>query len=49
MNFLPGSVESRTTVVIVDRAPGRELVGDVPQLGAGPDDVEDGVDDIANV
>jgi hypothetical protein len=49
MNLLPGSIESPTAVVIVNRAPGRELVGDVPPLAAGPDEVEDGVDDIANV
>jgi hypothetical protein len=49
MNFLPGSVETPTAVIIVDGAPGRELVGDVPPLAAGPDEVEYGVDDIANV
>jgi hypothetical protein len=49
MNLLPGSIEPPTAVVIVDRAPGRELVGDVPPLAAGPDEVEYGVDNIANV
>ena len=45
VNLLPAPVEPPTAVVIVDRAPGRELVGDVPPLAAGPDEVEDGVDD----
>ena len=50
VNLLPGPIEAPTAIVIVDRAPGREVVGDVPPLlAAGPHEVEDGVDDLADV
>ena len=38
VNLLPGPIEPPTAVVIVDRAPGRELVGEVPPLAAGPNE-----------
>src|SRR2546423_10688058 len=49
MNLLPGPIEAPTAVVIVDGAPGREIVGEVSPLAAGPHEVEDGVYDLANV
>ena len=49
MYLLPGPIQAPTAVVIVDRAPGGELVGDVPPLAARAKEVEDGVEDLANV
>ena len=49
VNLLPGPIEAPTTIVIVDRAPGREVVGEVPPLAAGPHKVEYSVDDLTDV
>jgi hypothetical protein len=44
---LPGSIEAELSEVVVDAAPGREVVRKQAPRTAAPYDVEDGVEDLA--
>src|SRR5262249_57633624 len=45
---MQGAVVSPLSDVAPDGTPGREVVGEVAPLAAGPQEVEDGVEDIAH-
>ena len=49
VDLFPGPIQSPTTIVIVDRAPGREVMGQIPPLATAPHEVDDGVYHLANV
>src|SRR5215203_1374866 len=44
---LPGPIQAELPEVVVDAAPGREIVGKQAPRTAAPHDVEDGVEDLA--
>jgi len=49
VDALPGPIEPSASVIIVNRAPRRQVARQVPPLAASPNEVEDGVDDLANI
>ena len=46
MDRLPGAVQPPHAEVVIDRLPGRELVGQEPPLTATTDHIEDGIQDL---
>src|SRR5664279_2853616 len=46
VDLVQGAVVPPLVEVPPDRAPGREVLGDVSPMAAGAEDVEDGVDDV---
>ena len=49
MDRVEGAVVPPLVEVPPDRGPGREVLGQVPPLATGPQDVKDGIDDIPQV
>ena len=48
VDVLPGAIEAPTPVVVMCRAPRRELVGQMPPRTAGTHEIEDTVDDLTH-
>lgn len=46
MHRLPDAIQSPEPEVVIDRLPGRELVGQQPPLTTTTDDIEDGIQDL---
>lgn len=49
MDLLPGAIQPPPAVVIVDGAPGRQIVGQEAPGTAGPGEIQDGVEHLAQI
>jgi hypothetical protein len=49
VNFLPGAIDSEKAAIVVDRAPGRQVVRQQPPGAARAVEVQNAVDHLAHV